>query len=261
LVRLLVAYREAVAVGRLKQRLASSLAARELARRLPVSVRNTLKSWVLRRPAPRWGNLHRLEPFSQIYGFDRGLPVDRKYVDEFVVAHRADVRGVVLEVQTTEFTQRVGGARVEESAVLDIRPDNPHATLVADLCEPESLPEGAYDCFILTQTLHLLPDVRVALANAWRSLAPGGVLLLTVPVVSRVDPVELDLWRFTPAGLERLLRDELPEATIEVRGYGNLLAALATLLGVAVQELDARKLELHDRFFPIIVGARVEKRG
>jgi hypothetical protein len=73
------------------------------------------------------------------------------------------------------------------------------------------------------------------------------VCLLTVPVVSRVDPVELDLWRFTPAGLERLLRDELPEATIEVRGYGNLLAALATLLGVAVQELDARKLELHDR--------------
>ena len=33
---------------------------------------------------PYWGNLRRLRPFSVYYGFDRGTPVDRYYLDRFL---------------------------------------------------------------------------------------------------------------------------------------------------------------------------------
>lgn len=94
------------------------------------------------------------------------------------------MRGVVLEVETPSFTRRFGGSRVVRSEVLDIRADNGLATIVADLGEPGSLPPDEFDCFLLLQTLHRVSDPQAALANAWRALAPGGVLLATVPHAS-----------------------------------------------------------------------------
>jgi SAM-dependent methyltransferase len=109
---------------------------------------------------------------------------EHRAVASFLEPHGADVRGVVLEVETPSFTRRFGGARVVRSEVLDIRPDNELATIVADLGEPGSLPLDEFDCVLLLQTLHRVSDPEAALANAWRALAPGGVLLATVPLSS-----------------------------------------------------------------------------
>jgi SAM-dependent methyltransferase len=143
--------------------------------------------------------------------------------------------------------------------VVDIRPDNTSATLIADLCDAGSLPADRFDCFIFTQTLHLLREPAAALANIWQSLAPGGVLLLTVPTISRVDPVEQDYWRFTPLGLQAFLDDHWPAPTVEIRSYGNLTTALSTLLGLAAHEVKSQRLDPTDRSFPLIVGARAKK--
>jgi hypothetical protein len=43
--------------------------------------------------------LRRLEPFSDQYGWDRGTPVDRFYIDAFVAGQRAAIRGDVLEIR------------------------------------------------------------------------------------------------------------------------------------------------------------------
>src|SRR5262245_50153649 len=39
-------------------------------------------------PVPRWGNLRRVRPFSASYGFDRGTPIDRYYLDTFLRANQ-----------------------------------------------------------------------------------------------------------------------------------------------------------------------------
>lgn len=227
--------------------------------RLPPLTRNVVRVSV-GRPAPLWGNLQRLRPFSENYGSDRGLPVDRVYVEQFLAAHEGDIEGRVLEVGSSEYTTYFGGSRVSRSDVVDVRQDNASATLIADLCQTGSLPADRFDCIILTQTLHLLREPASALANIWQSLAPGGVLLLTVPSISRVDPVEADYWRFTPLGLQAFLDDHWPGPAVEVQSYGNLTTALATLLGLAAHEVKANRLEPTDDFFPLIVGARA-KRG
>jgi len=235
--------------------------ARRAARRLPAPARDALKSWILGRPRPRWGNFRRMSPFSERYGSDRGTPIDRVYIEAFLARHAADIRGEVLEVRDSSYTERFGGAAVTSRQVLDVDAANPAATVVADLSEPAALPAGRFDCFILTQTLQYVRDPEAALASAWQALAPGGVLLVTVPTIARVDWPQgfEDLRRWTPAGLRQLLRDAVSEAEVMVEGHGNLLAATAFLMGLAAEELAPQELEVFDPLYVVITSARVSE--
>jgi SAM-dependent methyltransferase len=234
-----------------------------LARTLPTPGRNVLRNAVLGIPYPRWGNLRRAAPFSERMGSDRGTPVDRVYIEHFLAEHAADIRGRALEVKESAYTRRFGGTSVTESDVLDVDETNSEATLVADLAERDSLPDRRFDCFVMTQTLQYVDPPEEAVRNAWRALAPGGVLLLTVPSLQKVDFPRgaSDLWRWTPAGLERLLRRVVPEGEPEVRGYGNLLAATAWLMGLAAEELEPAELELFDPEFVLLSAARLVRRA
>lgn len=58
---------------------------------------------------------------------------------------------------------------------------------------------------LCTETLEHVFDTRGFLAEAARSLAPGGTLLLTVPFAARWHFVPYDYWRFTPSSLNQLL--------------------------------------------------------
>jgi len=219
-----------------------------------------LRRLVLR---PRWGNLRRRRPFSEHFGNDRGTPVDRVYIARFLAEHAVDVRGRVLEVGDAAYTRRYGGRMVTGGDILDVDPGNQAATIVADLAEPDSLPADRFDCFLLIQTLQYVADVPAALGNAWRSLRPGGVLLVCVPGISRLDPdpgPDHDLHRFTPAGLAAILRATLPEAGQQrIVGYGNLLAAVAFLYGIAAEELRPEELAAYDPHYPVLAAARVVK--
>jgi len=166
-----------------------------------------------------------------MWGFDRGTPVDRYYIERFLSAHRAVIRGRVLEVKDSAYTRRFG-AGVVESEVLDIEPSNPSATIVADLSAADSVPGSRFDCFILTQTLQFIYDVRAALGHAHRLLAPGGVLLATVPVVSRLAPsngLTGEFWRFPPAACRRLFEEVFGAGQITLQSYGNVTSAIAFL--------------------------------
>jgi SAM-dependent methyltransferase len=220
--------------------------------------------WVIRRlpgRRVRWGTFRRRRPFSDCYGWDRGLPVDRFYIERFLAQHAACIRGDVLEVRDAEYTRRFGRERVRRAHVVDIDPGNPAATLIADLCRPGSLPVRSYDCIVLTQTYHLLGDERSALGNLWGALRPGGSLLLTAPCVSRVDREigDTDLWRFTPRGLERRLHDHCPGGEVVVEGHGNVQAGVAFWTGVAAEEMRAGELMRDDPYFPIVACAVITK--
>lgn len=209
-----------------------------------------------------WGSFRRTTPFTRSWGYDRGTPIDRVYIEEFLSGHAEDVRGACLEILNADYTRRFGGARVTISDVLDINPANTAATIVADLGESDSLPAERFDCIIFTQTLHLVPDMRAAVANIWRALAPGGVLLLTVPVLGRHEArkgFHADRWRVTKTGLEWLLTGLTDGGSAEVTHYGNVLSCTAFLYGMAAEELGREELQAVDREFPLIVAARMRK--
>jgi hypothetical protein len=68
----------------------------------------------------------------------------------------------------------------------DSDPKNRRATIVADLAADDALAADTFDCF-LTQTLQYIFDLEVAVAHYYRILAPGDVLLCTVPSVNRLS--------------------------------------------------------------------------
>jgi len=246
--------------------------------RLPAPVRGHLRSGLQRFPSiarlvvpaaergrrpgtVRWGSLRRTAPFSREWGYDRGTPIDRVYIETFLATHADDVRGACLEVMNADYTARFGGARVSRQDILDINPANILATIVADVGEADSFPVHRFDCVIFTQTLHLIPDMRIALGNVWRAIAPGGVLLLTVPALGRHDTrkgFHHDRWRVTKTGLEWLLTG-LSDARADTTSYGNVLSCTAFLYGLAAEELRPEELHVTDPAFPLIVAARVRK--
>jgi|SRR6266851_2361814 len=211
---------------------------------------------------PAWlGTLRRLTPLSDSWGFDRGTPVDRYYIEQFLEQHRQDIRGRVLEIRDSTYTNRFGTG-VEQRDVLDLNPSNAQATIIADLAAAEAVPSNLFDCFVLTQTLQFIYDSRSALTHTFRMLRPGGVLLATVPSVSRLAPrygPATEYWRFTPASCLALFGEVFGADQITVHAYGNVLTAMAFMTGMAQEELSRSELETNDRYFPLIIAIRALK--
>ncbi|WP_448614611.1 glycosyltransferase [Modestobacter sp. URMC 112] len=209
----------------------------------------------------RLGDLDRVAPVSADFGWDRGTPVDRFYVERFLHRSAEDVRGHVLEVGDASYSRRFGADRIEVQDVLHVT-GSPDATIVGDLSTAGVLPESTFDCVVLTQTLHLVYDMPTAVAHLHASLRPGGVLLLTVPGISQLDRGEWGstwFWSLTPASAQRLLGDVFGDEAVSVEAHGNAYAATTFLQGLAVEEVDTRKLEARDPAYPVVVTARAQK--
>jgi len=211
----------------------------------------------------RLGSLKRTTPISRNYGWERGTPIDRFYIDRFLTQHTDDIGGRVLEIGDDEYTRRYGGDRVTHSDVLHAAEGNPSATIVADLADAPQIADASFDCVICTQTLLLIYDVPKAVATIHRILEPGGTALITVPGVSRICREEADewgdYWRFTSDSATRLFADEFGAQNTTTTAYGNVLTATAMLHGLAAEDLKPKQLDDRDRDFEVLIGVRARR--
>ena len=220
----------------------------------------------LRRSRRRPGRLRLggLEPVSRTFGFDRGKPIDRWYIERFLAARAADVRGRVLEVAESTYTQWYGGDDVASSDVLHRTGDGvPEVSVVGDLTTGEGLPAAAYDCFICTQTLPFIYDLPAAVRGIRAVLAPGGVALVTLPALSPTSREDRrdwgDWWRFTSMSAERLFADAFGLGAVAVQAHGNVLTAAAFLYGHAAEELTEAELAHADPDYELLVTVRATR--
>lgn len=237
-----------------------------LARRLlpPPLYARLRRRWRPDAPPPvgavEFGSFRRLQPISQEYGFDRGLPVDRSYIEAFLQRHAADIQGRVLEISNNAYTLRFGAGRVARSDVLHVDPGHPGATFVGDLTHGEALPSGAFDCFILTQTLQYIYDLPAAVATVHRVLRPGGVVLATLPGITPTGGDDWPwYWSFTGHSARRCFEEAFPGSHVEVGAHGNVLTAVAFLEGLAAAELRPAELAAHDPRYPVVYTVRATK--
>lgn len=225
-------------------------------------VRNQIRDWTEGRKI-RFGSLRRLTPISRQFGFDRGHPVDRRYIELFLREFAADVQGQVLEIGDDYYSRSLGGSRITGQDVLHVSKEHSGTSITASLENAPQIASERFDCIILTQTLHLIYDLRAALATLQRILRPGGVLLATLPGISQIcrDRAypETDSWRFTAYSAKRLFNEYFPDQGVHVQTYGNVLAATAFLYGLASGELKPSELDHHDPDYPVIVCVRAKK--
>ena len=220
----------------------------------------------------RFGSLRRLTPIDGNYGFGRGTPLDRYYIDQFlrerargVGAVRSLIRGRALEIGDTRYLEAFGDHnRLETVDVLDVSAENPKATVIADLTDAPQVPDESYDWIICTQTLLFIYDVRAAISTLHRILRPEGRLLLTVSGISQICRPEMDAWgdywRFTSRSVRNLLEKTFDSDAVFVQAYGNVLTATCFLYGIAAEELDSRELDHHDPDYQLLIGAQAIKR-
>jgi SAM-dependent methyltransferase len=263
------------------------MASRESAetRSLPAILREAARRTLARRlrrsrvsPAVgrvRFGGLRRLTPVSRLFGFDRGQPIDRYYIEAFLARYsgggwygEGDLHGHALEIADDRYARKFGGwgtpqSKIHKLDILHVNSANEEATIVADLTSADHIPSDTFDCIICTQTLLLIYDVRAAIATLHRILKPGGVLLATFPGISRICRPEIDLWgdywRFTTRSARRLFEEIFPANGVSVEAYGNVLTAIAFLHGLAVEDLKSRELELHDPDYEVLISVRAVK--
>jgi SAM-dependent methyltransferase len=208
----------------------------------------------------RLGDLARRTPISRDWGFDRGQPIDRFYIQRFLAAHAADIRGRVLEASNNNYTVLFGGERVTRSDVLHPFEGNPRATVIADLTHPQPALERQFDCIICTQVLQLVYEARAAVRQLHDWLKPGGVALVTVPGISQISLHDMqstgDYWRFTSAALERMFAEAFDGGDVEISSWGNVLAATSFLHGIAADELAEDDLLERDPQFQLLTTVR-----
>lgn len=209
-----------------------------------------------------FGDLRTLEPVSRFFGFDRGTPVDRHYIEGFLASHVRLITGRCLEIADAEYTTRYG-LGVSRSDVLHADDTSPAATIIGDLTDLTSVLDDTYDCVIATQTLQYIYDIRNAISELHRILRPGGSCLCTMSFCSQISRFDMDrwgdYWRMTSKAAQTLFEDAFPDGEVEVFSYGNVLSATALLQGLAAEELTAQELDYRDPDYEVIVAVRATK--
>jgi SAM-dependent methyltransferase len=233
--------------------------ARGLPQPVTRAIRRLLRRYVRSVGNVDFGDLGGVHPISRSFGFDRGTPVDRFYIEGFLASHSGDIRGRVLEVGEAAYSCRFGSG-ITHQDVLHVNETGAGATIVGDMTEEGVLPEEAFDCMILTQTLDLIYDIRAAVSQLERALKRGGVALVTVPgVTSLGEWRESMCWALTENSARRLFCESFDEEAVTVTALGNVYAATCFLQGLAVEELDREMLAHRDEGYPVIVTIRARK--
>jgi len=206
-----------------------------------------------------FGSFRRLAPISPLYGLDRGLPIDRYYIERFLSDNISDIHGHLLEIGDNYYTRKFGGQRVIKCDVLHVTEGNPIATIIADLAKADNIPSNTFDCIICTQTLQFIFDYQAALRHLYRILKPGGVILLTTHGTSRIDPCWDEYWRFTAKSTSRIFQDIFLPTNVRIKAYGNVLASISFLQGLAAEELSNEELDYFDPNYETLITVRATK--
>ncbi len=210
----------------------------------------------------RYGDFASTTPIDPDFGYSRGNPVDRYYIENFLKQNSPDIKGRVLEVAEDTYSKQFGGAQITQQDVLHYDLPDPIVTILGDLTQEGVLPDAAFDCIILTQTLQLIFELEKAVTRLHAALKPGGVLLLTVPGISQIERTDWNdswYWSFTAASVRKLFGRSFAPEEMAVAQVGNVFSATMFLHGVALEEVDTRKLDVYDEAYPVIVTLRARR--
>ena len=200
------------------------------------------------------------KPISNDFGLSRGTPIDRYYIESFLRENALDVKGTALEIAESTYTRQFNHG-ITSFEILHVDRSNRKATIIGDLTQPETLPDKTVDCFICTQTLNFIFDVRKAIEGCFKLLKYGGVFLGTVSGISQISRYDMnrwgDYWRFTDLSLKKLFAEYFREENITIQMYGNVFAANAFLQGLALEDIEDKSLlNVRDIDYQVTLGIR-----
>ena len=190
-----------------------------------------------------WGTMRRRFAICEWFGFSRGAPVDRYYLDRFVAEIRERVVGEVLEIGGRSANRELYGfPNVTRYQTLDMRP-GPGVDIVGDAHDPAIHPPDSVDSIVAFNVLEHCEQPWKVVENMRLWLRRGGWAFCMVPNAQRIHAMPRDYWRALPEAVQWMFRDF---STREIRQYGNPTTVIAAYLGIAAEELSRDELdEIH----------------
>lgn len=206
-----------------------------------------------------------LYPLDDTYGMNRGTPVDRYYIEQFLESQKRFIQGTVMEIGDRTYTEQFGEDRVTDSIVLHVEKEDPGIHQIkGNFATGEGLQPESVDCLICTQTLPFIYDLPSAANHMVRILRKGGTALITVGGISQIIQYEKihygHFWSFTDQSLKRLFEEQTGVDSVKVFTYGNVKSAAAFLYGISYEELEKKDLDVIDPNYQLIVAAVIKKK-
>ena len=202
-----------------------------------------------------WGQLRRLHPICKGFGFSRGTPIDRYYLNQFVDEIRDRVVGKTVELGGVSSNADFYKWRHLTSFVtVDCRPGR-GVDVVGDIHNADLLPPDSVDSVVAFNVLEHCEQPWVVVDNIRTWLRPGGHAFCMVPGAQRIHRMPLDCWRPMPNAMQWMFR---AFAECQVHQYGSPASVVASYMGIAAEELSAEELDTAHPDYPaaICVAAR-----
>jgi SAM-dependent methyltransferase len=201
--------------------------------------------------------LHSIQvlPFSRTFGVERGSPVGRYYVENFLRENAESITGRCLEFGDDRYKSYF--PKVTQYEVVDII-EHPGVKYVCDIHEPTGMPKDYFNAIICTQVFEHLAYPEKAANSLYGLMAPGGILLLTAPFINNVHYGPTDFRRFTPECLDMIIKEAGFDVEIVSFG-GNSLVGTGSLLGMVQEDFSKIELEIKDPVYPYNILIRAKK--
>ena len=196
---------------------------------------------------------------TQVLGRDVGSvnreSVSDYYIEAFLRREARVVKGRVLKIGRDRYNSVLAGRDITATS-LGFTDD---AELIHRLADVE---DNTYDTLLLIQVLQLVYDLHAVVRHVHRILAPGGILLATVPGtcyaaggVNEIKPY----WGFTNLSLQKLIESVFPERGINIETFGNVLVAMVHLHRLGFGELTQKDLNHRDKHYPLLLTLKAHK--
>lgn len=176
------------------------------------------------------------------FGLSHGCPLDRKLINDFIsnVISRPGVEPeFILEFDGLIYFEAPDkGRSVSVFFYSEGRPANrtSEREIYGDLClVPDPSLQESFDLIICTQLLTFVRDDESALKSLLQMLKPGGLIVGTEPFLTPLSIYDDDQWgewrRYTPRGLESLLRRATGESDVTIQRLGDSRTSAEVIMG------------------------------
>ena len=220
---------------------------------------------LLKEERPEIGRIQSLPmvPVSRRFGLEYGKAIDRYYIEKFISDNSEHICGDVLEVAENTYTEMFKSGDVN-SMELHVKGWGGRNVIKGNLETGEEITEGLADCFICTQTIQFIYDLRRAAESIYKLLKQkGGTALITAAGIAQISMYDHrnwgEYWHFTDKSLKRLLSETFGEENVKVTCYGNAKTSAAMLYGLCLEDMSEEDLEYTDEQYPMLIGAVCRK--
>ena len=203
---------------------------------------------------------------SNDFGFRRGTPIDRYYIENFLNFSKDYINGNVLEFGDSFYYNKLSICNNSSCDIFTSEMDNRNDGIIrihGDLSDVHYSLFSKYDCIICTNVLNFIFDINAAILGIYNILKPGAVCIVTLAGysthISRYDYEKWgDYWRFSDKGAIKLFEKYFE--IIFIKNYGNFYSATAQMSGFSIEELEIEKINSNEKDYTMLTGLVLKKR-